>query len=652
MTNELNIKVANAKAHIRSGEFAAARVLVTELLDQSNEHVEALYLLAVCERKLGDHKSALKVLTRLQGIDPMHTHALQETAYNYQALGQTERAIVAFEKAVSINPALHGAWHALAQLSDYPGADEASRQFKWLQSLPPELVSVSSLIHQNKLHKAETLCRQFLKRVPHHPEAMRLLAELGTKFKILDDAEFLLEKCLEFKPNYLRARVDYVEVLQRRQKFDKALAQAKILFDTDPNPSFEVSLGNALQAVGDYSAATRSYRNVIAKQPHNAAVQVALGHALKTSGELAAAINAYQAAYEAQPGFGDAYWSLANLKTYSFSDAEIEAMRSYEDNSDIDDINQVQIRFALGKAYEDRCEYTQSFDYYRRGNELKANELKYDATLINDGLNIQKQHFDKTFFKARSSYGHTAQDPIFIVGLPRAGSTLLEQILASHSQVDGTLELANVISMAHRLNGRHLVGDTPRYPSVLLDLPEQGFINLGQQYIEDTRSHRRGGAFFIDKMPNNFRHIGLIHLMLPNAKIIDARREPMACCFSGFKQLFAEGQEFSYSLETIGEYYCAYVDTMQHWDDVLPGRVLRVQHEDVILDLETQVRRILDYCGLPFEQACVDFHENKRAVRTPSSEQVRQPIYTSGMDQWRNYEEHLEPLKTVLQLVL
>jgi tetratricopeptide (TPR) repeat protein len=647
--SELEALLLEVKKLIRSSEFSVAAERLNHVVAKSPEHIDAHYLLAVCQRKLDQHTQALGTLNLLKSIDTLHTHALQECGYNYQALGQNIDAINAFEEAVKINPALHGAWNALAQMPDYVGRENAQRQLQWLQSLPPELVSASSLIHQKKLHKAEVLCRQYLKREPHHPEAMRLLAELGSEFNILDDAEFLLEKCLEFRPDFLRARLDYVSVLHRRQKFSEALTQSKILFDSEPsNIGFEISVGNCLQATGDFDGAIQAYKNVITKYSTNPSVHLALGHALKTIGKTPEAIEAYKAANSAQADYGDAYWSLANLKTYEFSDSEINTMLKHEQSVTTNELDRVQIRFALGKAYEDRNEYVESFKYYQLGNQLKSNELSYDAKSVKAGLAFQKEKLDAAFFAERQSFGHDDAAPIFIVGLPRAGSTLLEQILASHSQVDGTMELANVISMAHRFNGRQTVHDAPRYPSVLADLPEQGFKNLGQQYIEDTKGHRQGGAYFIDKMPNNFRHIAMIHLMLPNAKIIDARREPMACCFSGYKQLFAEGQEFSYDMDDIGEYYLEYVDVMNHWDKVLPGRILKVQHEEVLDDLEGQVHRILDYCGLPFEQTCVEFHKNKRAVRTPSSEQVRQPIYKSGVDLWRNYEEFLEPLKSAL----
>ena len=310
--------------------------------------------------------------------------------------------------------------------------------------------------------------------------------------------------------------------------------------------------------------------------------------------------------------------------------------------------DRIHLCFSLGKAYEDREEYESSFTFYERGNRLKQEDSRYDPEKFESEFEVQKSLFDEAFFEARQNVGCDDPSPIFVVGLPRAGSTLIEQILASHSEIDGTMELANVIGLAHRLNGRKRLKDAQPYPAVLSTLPEEEFRRFGERFIHDTRYHRAGGSRFIDKMPNNFRHIALIKLMLPNAKIIDARREPMACCFSGFKQLFAEGQEFTYGLDLIGRYYRGYVDVMAHWDQVLPGTVLRVQHEDVLTDLETQVRRMLDYLELPFEAACLEFYNTERAVRTPSSEQVRQPLFTTAVQQWQNYEAYLDPLKQAL----
>ena len=327
-------------------------------------------------------------------------------------------------------------------------------------------------------------------------------------------------------------------------------------------------------------------------------------------------------------------------------------MLEQERNSNLSHMDRVHLSFALGKAYEDKDDFATSFRYYEQGNRLKKSQTTYKAEQMSEDLAAQREVCTSELFERRSGCGHEAPDPIFIVGLPRAGSTLLEQILSSHSQVDGTLELPNILSLSQRLRRRARQEGTTEYPGILNELPDEELDAFGREFIDDTRIHRQGAPYFIDKMPNNFRHIGLIHLILPNAKIIDARRHPMACCFSGFKQLFAEGQEFTYDLTDAGLYYRDYVELMDHWDAVLPGKVLRVQYEDVVSDTPGQVRRILGYCGLPYEDACVNFYATKRSVRTPSSEQVRQPIYTSGLEQWRNFEPWLEPLKAALGDVL
>lgn len=634
---------------IRKGELLEASVVLSEMLVENPGHIEGLYCLAVCQRKQNEYTKALASLDQLLMNAPNHGRAYQERGYVYRDMDQPSKAITALEKAVALNPALHGSWQALAKQPDYPRRQEAQENVAWLSSLPQELVSVVSLMHQKKLYRAEQLCRHFLKTHPHHLEAMRLLAKLGSAFKVFDDAEFLLASCLEFDPDFKHARLDYVAVLHKRQKFHKALEQAQILLASDPgNPGFQVCLGSAQQAAGDYEAAINTFAEVLKKNPNHHLIHLTRGHALKTMGRIDDAIEAYRKSYEVKPDYGDAYWSLANLKTYRFSPAERQQMRDYEAAATTDQNDKIHLCFALGKDLEDSERFEEAFFFYQRGNSLKKQQDEFDIKLLDAGLDIQKKLFDAAFFKSREQAGCPAPDPIFIVGLPRAGSTLLEQILASHSQVDGTLELANIIGLAHRLNGREVSQDNPLYPGVLNTLPPDTLTKMGVDYIADTHYHRHGAPFFVDKMPNNFRHIALIHLILPNAKIIDARRHPMACCFSGFKQLFGEGQQFSYDLEYIGHYYRRYVEIMDHWDKELPGRILRVQYEDVVADLEVQVRRILDYCGLPFEQACLDFYKTKRAVRTPSSEQVRQPIYKSATDQWRNFEPFLDPLKKAL----
>jgi tetratricopeptide (TPR) repeat protein len=640
-----------AKALMRSGDFGSARDELLNVLRTHIDHIEALYSLAVCYRKCALPSEAFRTLNQLIQLDPKHGHAHQERGFLLLADGKPDEAMAAFDTAVGHNPALHASWKNLAAMPEYAQQNEAKRLYAWLSSLPPQLVSVSSYIHQGKLYMAEQLCRQFLKANPHHPEAMRLLAELGTKFQILDDAEFLLESCLEFNPDFLHARLDYVAVLHRRQKFKQSLEQARKLLDVDPeNAGFQISVANALQAMGDFDEAVKTYEQVLAKQPDNHDIYLAKGHAQKTMGLADKAIGSYRKSYQVKPDFGDAYWSLANLKTYVFTDDELAAMQTAERDERTSEQDRICLCFALGKAYEDRRDYSKSFSFYERGNRLKHDQGGYNRQRIEAELQYQKDHFDEDFFSTRAGSGCAAPDPIFVVGLPRAGSTLVEQILASHSQVEGTMELSNIIGMAHQLNGRRLVSEEPLYPSVLSQIPVGDLAKFGQRYIDETLCHRGSAPFFIDKMPNNFRHIAFIKLILPNAKIIDARREPMACCFSGYKQLFAEGQEFSYNLDDVGRYYRSYVDVMDHWDQTFPGSILKVQHEDVLNNLEAEVARILNYCGLPFEQSCVDFHKTERAVRTPSSEQVRQPIFKTSMEQWRNYETFLAPLKQALSV--
>ena len=397
-------------------------------------------------------------------------------------------------------------------------------------------------------------------------------------------------------------------------------------------------------------------RQLLAASPTSADLHVSLGHALKAVGRQKEATESYQMAAAAKPSFGDAWWSLANLKTRRFSQDEIERMRAQEAVPAARPVDRYHLCFALGKAFEDRNEYAESWEFYERGNALKRAESRYRPDVTETNTRKQIEVCTAQFFAARVGVGVPDPDPIFVVGLPRSGSTLIEQILASYSQVEGTQELSDIQRIVLEMGGKQSGPGDPRmstlkdsyYPGVLAELAPEDFQRLGERYLSDTRAYRGHKPFFIDKMPNNFRHIGLIHLMMPNAKIIDVRREPMACCFSNLKQLFASGREFTYSIEDIAHYYRSYLKLMRHWDAVLPGRLLRVWYEDVVEDLEGNVRRILQFCGLEFESACVEFYKTERSVRTASSEQVRQPIFRGGLLQWRNYEPWLGPLKDSL----
>jgi tetratricopeptide (TPR) repeat protein len=645
--------VEQARSLLRQGNLGAAADVVQKALPDNPEHPELLYIKAVCERYLGKSSQALETLHGLIKLRPGYARAYQEAGHNHLAVGRDEDARRAFRQAVTLNPALVASWQKLCKIhareGDSRAAQHAHEQLGRLQKLPRELLSVSSMLHEGRLYKAENLCRAFLQKNPRNVEGMRLLAELGVRLNVYDDAEFLLESCLEFEPDNLQARYDYTRVLHKRQKFSRARDQAVCLRERKPgNPAFELLYANESVAIGDFDTALDIYDEIISDHPELPGTYLVRGHALKTIGKNDDAIRSYNDALEIRPDFGDAYWSLANLKTYRFDKGEIKRMKEHEADPTTALEDRYHLCFALGKAFEDRKEYGDAFRYYERGNALKNAESRYSADRIEKEFSLQVETCSAGLLSRSEPHGCPAPDPIFIVGLPRAGSTLLEQILASHPEVEGTMELPNILATAHRLNGRRMLGDEPRYPGILAELTDDQLRSLGEQYMDETQIFRSGAPFFIDKMPNNFRHIGLIHLILPNAKIIDARRHPLACCFSGFKQLFAEGQEFTYDLQDIGRYYHSYVELMDHWDHVLPGKVLRVHYEEVVDDLEVQVRRILDHCGLPFDDRCVRFHETRRAVRTPSSEQVRQPIYVAGKEQWRNFEQFLGPLKQAL----
>lgn len=646
--------VENAKAALPRGQLAEAEKLCLQALECDPFHREALYLLAVVQRYIRKPLEALATIARLIESEPGYGRAHQERGHCLRALGRMEEALHAYQDAVAYNVALLASWKMLAEMHETAGRHDAAQfalaQCTYLESLPEELQAVIGFVQENRLGKAELLCRDFLQKHGHHTEAMRLLAEIGVKFNSYDEAEFLLESCLVLEPENTNAHFDYVNLLHKRQKFAQAHEQATALCKKAPEkPQFELLYANQSLAIGEFDEALTIYRHQLDAMPANPTLHLSVGHALKTIGKQAEAIEAYRQSYNVKPDFGDAYWSLANLKTYRFEDTEVEQMREIEGRPSTQLADHYHLCFALGKALEDRGDYAESFAYYERGNRLKRDELGYDWRRITAEIERQQEHCGPDLFEQFKGSGSQAADPIFILGLPRAGSTLLEQILSSHSQVEGTLELPNILALAHRIDGQRRIGEEANYPANLIDLDRAKLAEFGEAYITDTRVHRKAGTpFFIDKMPNNFRHIGLIHLILPNAKIIDARRGAMGCCFSGFKQLFAEGQEFTYGLEEVGHYYRDYVGLMDHWDRVLPGKVLRMHYEDVVDDLDGQVRSLLDFCGLPFEDACLNFHETERAVRTASSEQVRQPIFRSGVDQWEKYSPYLGPLREVL----
>ena len=658
---------------MRGGRFAAAAEGARRLLDgdaADKAHVphlpQALYRLAVCRRHLGEFAAARSALDELERTVPDFARLWQERGHLARALGDGQAALAAYREAVRRDDALLASWRGVAALGAAALRREAGAWVRYLSALPVPLLQARGLNNSGRAWQAERLCRAFLVRHPKHAPAMRLLAAIGVQRGALDDAEFLLESAVAFAQDDRGALVDYIDVLHKRQRFGESLTWARRLLARDPaNPASQLICANQAMAAGDYDGALKVYDEVLgapggSRLERDERVHLTRGHALKTAGRLDDAIAAYRQAARLRPDYGDAWWSLANLKVYRFDAGERERLAALAEAPGTATEDRIHLLFALGKAFEDAADYPRSFACYERGNAVKRRQLGYEAKRITRRLRTQQEVCDRAFFRARAGGGCAAADAIFVVGLPRSGSTLLEQILASHSAVDGTLELHHIGAYAAELDGRGggsggrpdgrpSAGEPPRYPAALRDLDAAARLRLGERYLQETRLHRQGAPRFVDKMPNNFRHLGLIHLILPNAKIIDARRHPLACCFSNFKQLFASGQEFSYSLADIGSYYRDYVALMDHWQEALPpGRILRVEYEQVVEDLEGQVRHLLDFLELPFEPACLRYWETPRSIRTPSAEQVRRPINRDGLHQWRRFERHLQPLKEAL----
>jgi tetratricopeptide (TPR) repeat protein len=648
--SRIEAAVQGARGQLRQGDYAGALLRAQSLLKEVPENRDVLYLAAVSLRYLGRIAQALETLARFESFHPTYSRLFQERGHCHRSAGDTAAALAAYRRAVELNPALPASWQAIAQLAQGPAAVAAVQAAERLAALPAAVVAATSLVAEGEIHAAERILRPFLQQYPGHIEALRILAQISLRLDAPDDAQLLLERVLATAPDYHAARYDYVLVLAQRHRHAAALQEANRLLEVEPrHAAFLTVRGNALAALGDHEQALEVFRELLERNPGQADLVLCTAHSLKTLGHQPQAIDAYREAARLRPGYGEAHFGLANLKTYRFTDAEIAQMQAAVAAPECSPTDLYHLCFALGKALEDRGAFAESFSHYARGNTLRRAATGYTPQTPEDAAALQVSTCSQEFFAARRGVGCQQSGPIFIVGLPRAGSTLLEQILASHSQVDGTWELPEIPRLVATLDSRAAAGDSPRYPALLTTMDAQQFRELGEQYLADTAAYRGGRPYFIDKMPNNFRHVGLIHLMLPNARIIDARREPMACCFSAFKQLFAAGQEFTYDLRDLGRYYRSYVALMDHWDRVLPGKVLRVDHESVVCDLESSVRRLLEFLGLAFEPACLEFHSTPRSVRTASSEQVRQPLSRGGLDQWRNFAPWLGPLEDALK---
>jgi predicted Zn-dependent protease len=634
-----------------------------EILRVVPGHPRARLLLGAASRLQGQPEAALAVLEPLAREQPTSAGTQIELGFTLAMLSRPGEAARALRHGLRLAPERPDAWRCLAdqldRVDDRSGGEAARAQFLTVANRDPRLMAAANSLLANDIPTAERLLRSHLLEWPTDVAALRMLAEVAARLRRYGDAQALLEHCLSLAPQFHGARHNYALVLFRQSKVEQALREVEQLLGAAPDHLGYRNLKAAVLAhLGEYSASIEVYEAVLQESPDQPRIWLSYGHALKTASRSEDSIAAYRRAVDLEPTLGEAYWSLANLKTFQFAAADVEAIRAALVRTDLDDEDRLHFEFALGKALEDAKDYADSFRHYTAGATLRQRLIPYSADETTRFVDRSIRLYTRDFFRHRDGAGCQATDPIFVLGMPRAGSTLLEQILSSHPDVEGTMELPDVTRIA-----KELVAETRdeapldegegQYFDILNALPVERFRELGERYLERTRVQRKSAApLFVDKMPNNFLQVGLIHLMLPNARIIDARRHPLACCFSNFKQHFARGQSFSYSLEDLGRYYRDYVRLMAHMDAVLPGRVHRVIYESVVEDPETEVRRLLAYCGLPFDERCLRFYENDRAVRTASSEQVRRPIYRDGVDHWRHYEPWLDPLKAALGPVL
>jgi tetratricopeptide (TPR) repeat protein len=615
--------LATALAH--AARLLAANPLraeeqVREILKVVPNQPDALLLLAEARNAQGDDAGALAILKQAAKSHTNHAHVWRALGDQYTLAGDAKAADDAYAR------------HIKASVND------------------PKLIEAASALCDGDLPRAERILRPFLHEHPTDVGAIRMLAETGARLGHMDQAETLLARCIELAPGFDAARFNYATLLHRQGKEPEALAQSEELLRRDPkNPGYRNLQAAVFARLGETDRALEAYEKVLRGYPNQPKAWMSYGHTLKTVGRQDEAIAAYRKSIAQMPGLGEAYWSLANLKTFRFVPEEIKTMRAQLARTDLDEEDRYHLDFALAKALEDAGEYAQSFSHYERANALRKERQNYNAGEMTRTVERMKALFTPEFCRAREGWGNPAPDPIFVVGLPRSGSTLIEQILSSHSQVEGTMELPDIMAIARKLGGRKKKTDESLYPESLASLTDAELRALGEEYLAGTRIQRKTARpFFVDKMPNNFVHAGLIHLILPNAKIVDARRHPMACCFSNFKQHFARGQAFTYSLPDIARYYADYVEVMRHYDQVLPGRVHRVIYEEMVAEPEREVRRLLAYCGLDFEPGCLRFYENDRAVRTASSEQVRMPLFTDALEQWQNFAPWLSPLREIL----
>ena len=644
-----------AISHLKSGANEEAEALCREVLERDSGDINFVCLLGSILGRRGALNEALELLQRAVKVAPGHAKAQEDLGTVLLTLNRPEEAVIHLERARELSPAhppllskLSAAKQKLGMNAD---ADALRREAAAQSPSHAKLDEATKLFVQGKFRESEKLAQQLVRENPHDVNAALLLARLAMMANCYEDARAILEKIIAREPSFIAAWHDLGTVLKELHHYEKAVEVLNDALSLQPeNALTHYFLGAALAMAARPADAVEAYQRAVELDPELPGAHIGLGHVLKTVGDQEKGIAAYRRAIELRPNFGETYYSLANLKTFRFTPSDIDEMNQRVGDTSLPVDCRVHFAFALGKAYEDLKEYDKSFENYALANRLHRDTIAYDPVQTEIAHERMRETFSEAYFQQnKGAEGCQAPDPIFIVGLPRSGSTLLEQILASHSLVDGTSELPDISMIAQSLT-KPKIGQA--FPQCMPDLSPQVVRELGESYLGQTRRHRGTAPFFTDKMPNNFVYVGFIKAILPNAKIIDARRHPMDSCFGCFKQHFAKGQTFTYDLFELGEFYLEYLQMMEHWDAALPGEVLRVQYENVVEDLEPEVRRILEFCGLPFEDGCVHFHENKRAVRTASSEQVRQPIYKDSVQTWRRFGSNLDSLWDILSPVM
>ncbi len=642
---------------INAGRMNAAAATCRETLERNRNDVSLTALLGAILLKARDFDEAERRLRRAIELAPNFAKPHEDLGYLLIETGRIDESVEILENATRLDPQAEMAFFYLGRALSMAGkGEEADAAFEASFALNPQRrkLALAAEHHKEGRHdEAERLYRELLRESPENVDAMRLLAGILTNKSETEEPEALLEKAVSLAPDYTLAFLDLGQIYQEQHRYGESLdcfQRACRLQPTAAKPHY--LLASTLAPVGRTEDALTSYRRALELQPKHAGALLGTGHTLKTLGRQEEAIQAYRQCIRMRPENGESYWSLANLKTYRLTETDIEAINSaLRSEDDLTDQSAVNFLFALAKAHEDAGDFDAAWRCYSRGNAKQRMLEHYDPVqteVMNDEI---IEVFDQPFLQEHTGLGHPVSAPIFVLGLPRSGSTLIEQILASHSQVEGTSELPYLGRVATSLNRNR--ADGINYPHAVHELRPSHLKALGTDYLERARLHRHTDRpRFVDKMPNNFPTIGFLHLVLPNAKVIDARRYPLDSTLSCYRQLFAKGQTFVYDLTDIGEYFLEYQRLMDHWHEALPGRVLTVQYEELVTDFDNQLRRLLDYCELPWEDACARFHETDRPIRTASSEQVRKPVYTESIHYWRNYQRHLDELIEVLEPVL